>query len=45
MAFENTPFIPPEKPLQFAKMINGRPSWLKSLMDCAVLKEESGYHT
>lgn len=41
----NIPFIPPEKPRQLARMINGRPSCLKSLIHWAVLKEESGYHT
>lgn len=39
------PFIPPEKPLQFAKTIRGSPSLLKSLIASAVLKAESGNHT
>lgn len=39
------PFIPPEKPLQFANTMSGRRSRLKSLMAWAVLKAESGNHT
>mmetsp|Transcript_14912 Transcript_14912/g.40017 ORF Transcript_14912/g.40017 Transcript_14912/m.40017 type:complete len:200 (+) Transcript_14912:878-1477(+) len=37
--------IPPEKPRQFAKMNSGRFSLSRSLMVCAVLCAESGYHT
>ena len=41
----NTPFMPPENPLQLAKIISGSLSLLKSLIACAVLYEESGNHT
>ena len=39
------PLIPPENPLQLAKMKRGRPSLFMSKMLWAVLKAESGYHT
>lgn len=40
-----SPFIPPEKPLQLAKTIKGSPSRLKSLIAWKVLKAESGNQT
>lgn len=39
------PFIPPEKPLQLANTMRGRPSLFRSLMAWAVLKAESGNQT
>ena len=39
------PFMPPEKPLQLANTMRGRPSRFRSLMAWAVLKAESGNHT
>ena len=37
--------IPPEKPLQLARINNGNFSLLNSSMQWAVFKAESGYHT
>ena len=41
----DAPLIPPENPLQLAKMNSGRFSRFMSSTACAVLKAESGYHT
>ena len=43
--YADAPLIPPENPLQLAKMNNGRSSRFMSSIACAVLKAESGYQT